>query len=1718
MAEILGKDEATYSKERDGFLRDLRHFHETRGTPFKRCPTLGGKEIDLYLLYNLVTAAGGWIKVNSKNTWTNFFPHFRLPSNCVNGCVALKQIYLRYLDRWEKVHYLGEEADRASDDDEESRHKRWSVRALHSVPHAYNYTQHNVPEDKREYNHMDVGLYKSSDYDRLALSLMSPLPNEQDFAINVCTLLSNDSRHTLKLEKHPRIINYLLAHAGIFNHSSLRQLFIHYYGEIRKKPIHNFWNDVLESDDFLDLTNETNFYSLGHELTPCDTLIKDDFLKYADLESMDMSSEKGLRNACDVRDSDSECEIIEDSLKPPKYFKFKSDPADRELFCLRRTLGTQDYVGQRVLQIATILRNLSFIEDNVPMLSKNPTFVRFLLLCASSQWNSLKNLGLDMMGNIVMEYELKDVHSDILGVSLLKVITKNLQSEDRSSCLSSVEVLNKLSQNERNEDVLLRSLESSVYKKICSFLSIHDVMLLIYTLECLYSLSSLGERSCNFIANNHGVIDTLVSLVTVEGKSYGPKACIGMKLVETIPSGSQAQSSSSSSQSSQSQQQTQQQQSQSQQQQSQQQSNNSSTQQVSPQQPTSSTSTSVSSNTASLITSMASSPPAPSVTPVKVIPSTPIRTVPVVPQRILTSPAPIPVKTVTTVPITPSKTSAPATPTVTTTTPVVSAPPLIPPSMTPQQMIQQQHAHQQAIHENEQFALAWLRATYEPCLSGTKTDHQELYKHYINSCSKIGRRGVISPLHFPRCVRSVFGGTVGPNPMKPANPNDPQYYEGIKVRAIPLKLNLPPPSPPSTPLPTPVPVPKPAPRRKPKMPTVTVKQSPVAPLGVEADAEGLSQPLSPASPILKAQLSAPPKPRESSCTSSTLAAPSDSKSQAMAHPHLSHALLGSSSSSTTTSTIATMSSGAGTQVKVEIKQEAQQYVHAGNSSSLIKSLLATKVNDACLPTVSMKTAATDCQNVAQVAARQQRLLSQQTDTGTVKNQSRLDALKMHRINGVRQLFTDNEIRDPSVSSTTQFVSTIKGKKEPPQPPPPPLAPLSNNLKSKTPPVISEDSDSLGNHSLSSTSGVGIVGVVSSTEDNDNSLTSFEGLLNGMPIVEETLNESSNSKDSVKDAGSEISIDKPLRLADLLEKKFDRGPTLLNGTIGKDLKLGSERSDLLENHIEKALSRDHEIKIEIEDIKLEPPDEDIKPNVHDLTLKIDSKQGHKRHATDQIFDAEAKKPYLSASINGSSSSELPAPDSSSPNGDDRPSTVSTAAAKLFADFAADILEDEDEEQLMQEVQAPPQTIMDSGIQQQIIMDNNQMQLLSQPRQIIVSQGQLPSSNQSVVFSSGTQLKTQSGQTVIVQNAGVQQRQSVLIQPANAGQLLLSQGLQGQMQFVHGSQPGQYVIQTNTSQGYMVAQPQTAVVHGQPQTVLVAQQGQSTGPKTIIILQQQATSGPTHHQKVVVTPQGQQVVVTQVPRPVAQSSTVSNNNHVNVHHPKPVVRPTPTPSPALSTTSTSSTISNGVKVEKQEDFTPKIKIIRDLTTPFVCEWGDCIVDTKFRSPNQVYMHACAAHCPRGDEEVICQWDRCDSLKRKRFSLMTHLHDKHCNVEAMKQSLVRRKKISQGISVEPPPPTPSTHPGYAPDAALHAIKRHALDFVNPKELQDDNEGPVTKSIRLTASLILRNLVIYSSNCKRYLKSYESHLANIALSNVESSRTIAQILYDINDGSSHR
>ena len=75
---------------------------------------------------------------------------FEIPDSTVNGAILLKQTYLRYLDTYEKIHYLGEDGDDGDDDDwykdaEDSRSRRQkSQKVQNSIPLSYNLNQHNV--------------------------------------------------------------------------------------------------------------------------------------------------------------------------------------------------------------------------------------------------------------------------------------------------------------------------------------------------------------------------------------------------------------------------------------------------------------------------------------------------------------------------------------------------------------------------------------------------------------------------------------------------------------------------------------------------------------------------------------------------------------------------------------------------------------------------------------------------------------------------------------------------------------------------------------------------------------------------------------------------------------------------------------------------------------------------------------------------------------------------------------------------------------------------------------------------------------------------------------------------------------------------------------------------------------------------------------------------------------------------------------------------------------------------------------------------------------------------------------------------------------------------------------------------------------------------------------------------------------------------------------
>uniref|UniRef100_A0A8C9LCB8 ARID domain-containing protein n=1 Tax=Pavo cristatus TaxID=9049 RepID=A0A8C9LCB8_PAVCR len=95
MANSTGKNHADQRRKGLAFLDELRQFHHSRGSPFKKIPVVGGKELDLHALYTRVTTLGGFGKVSEKNQWGEIVEEFNFPRSCSNAAFALKQYYLR---------------------------------------------------------------------------------------------------------------------------------------------------------------------------------------------------------------------------------------------------------------------------------------------------------------------------------------------------------------------------------------------------------------------------------------------------------------------------------------------------------------------------------------------------------------------------------------------------------------------------------------------------------------------------------------------------------------------------------------------------------------------------------------------------------------------------------------------------------------------------------------------------------------------------------------------------------------------------------------------------------------------------------------------------------------------------------------------------------------------------------------------------------------------------------------------------------------------------------------------------------------------------------------------------------------------------------------------------------------------------------------------------------------------------------------------------------------------------------------------------------------------------------------------------------------------------------------------------------------------------------------------------------------------------------------
>ncbi|XP_038065824.1 AT-rich interactive domain-containing protein 2-like [Patiria miniata] len=474
MAKFLDKDPFSYEQERTAFVNQLRQFHASKGTPFFRLPTIAGKELDLYLLYSKVVAWGGLTKVTDQGKWESLQEYFGIAATCGHAAFALRQFYVKFLESYERIHHQGEDA-------EEVLRSRSRPATPSSQPQKRNIDTRKgleIPEQLRINAGLSTQKPRLSDYDKIMFSLQSGLPNEVDFAINVCTLLSNEGRHVLHLERAVKLIDLLLAHCGVFYEGpgGFRSLYTEDWKPTTKRDFVTFWYDTVTDSDIREI-------------------------------------------------------IGPDTLRAKAHCKIK----DAEQFTVRK-LGLNDIEGQRALQVAVILRNLSFEDHNKRVMAAHRTFYRFLLLCVHNSCSALQQIGMDTLSNIAEEFILDPI--DYRSTQLMfHTIDKAMKNQDKFIILRAMEVVEKLSQVDSNIDIIRQCMEERVYRSVIRLLTIHDVQLLLGALEVLLALSERGEVFCTRIATLEKSVDVLVCLVTLDAQSLGAEAFVGIKIVDHAPDG-----------------------------------------------------------------------------------------------------------------------------------------------------------------------------------------------------------------------------------------------------------------------------------------------------------------------------------------------------------------------------------------------------------------------------------------------------------------------------------------------------------------------------------------------------------------------------------------------------------------------------------------------------------------------------------------------------------------------------------------------------------------------------------------------------------------------------------------------------------------------------------------------------------------------------------------------------------------------------------------------------------------------------------------------------------------------------------------------------------------------------------------------------------------------------------------------------------------------------
>ncbi|CAO3659437.1 unnamed protein product [Umbelopsis ramanniana] len=479
------EDAIDRTPEYNRFMGELREFHKRHGTFLQAEPVLGGKKLDLLKIWQRVQEAGGFEQVTQSRTWKQVGDPFNFPVTCTNSAYVLKAVYIKYMLGYEEEKVWGRQWVPPSDALEVNQRPGQASGSPGppKLPVAYKptnvvrrtataftpqaapgpYTPQPGPQrppsnmpPTRQLMPFDVLMYDESFRTRITLALKSRLPNEVDWAFNNLVRLSFASDN-FSFGYMPQLLESLISFA---------EPFFHKYVFLPTGSDASATNVTQLEDEDGQLNGVTAMEGVEHEnetaMAPSTT--QDENFEYS-------------------------------SPSDPTLSQHAASETDDHLF------NSKEYQEslERVLQVLHILRNASFLESNMRIISQNrelpSMLIKGLAFSGRAQYIELSRHCLDILENIAPCIILKSRVDPYL-VSLSRLIFTN----DKALILGATKALTRVAVTEVNEKIFAIP-DLDLLKRMIEFLFVNDEELLAATLEYLYQHTSLHSDLATELLN-----------------------------------------------------------------------------------------------------------------------------------------------------------------------------------------------------------------------------------------------------------------------------------------------------------------------------------------------------------------------------------------------------------------------------------------------------------------------------------------------------------------------------------------------------------------------------------------------------------------------------------------------------------------------------------------------------------------------------------------------------------------------------------------------------------------------------------------------------------------------------------------------------------------------------------------------------------------------------------------------------------------------------------------------------------------------------------------------------------------------------------------------------------------------------------------------------------------------------------------------------------------